>query len=315
MYTQKLIVILGPTSSGKTSLSLKLAKKFNGEIISADSRQVYQNLNIGSGKVSKHQQKIARHHLLDVVRPQKQYSVSQYQRDAKYAAAQITSRGKIPFLVGGTAFYIYSVIDDLAFPKVKPNPKLRKRLEIKSAPELFRLLKKLDPKRAKTIDKHNKRRLIRAIEIIKATGSPVPSLRKQGSNYDFLILGLNPKDIKARIAKNVRLRFKKGLLKEVQNLMNNGVSPKRLNEIGLTYKLAADFLTVHKNARPARRTRLGEAGGGSRKSEYTELADKIITAEQQYAGRQMTWFKRDKRINWITNQKQAEKYIIPFLRK
>ncbi|MDP4000719.1 MAG: tRNA (adenosine(37)-N6)-dimethylallyltransferase MiaA [bacterium] len=317
----KLVAILGPTSAGKTFLSLKLAKKFNGEIISADSRQVYKDLDIGSAKISKQEQSLVPHHLLDVISPKKRYSVAQYQQNAKSAAAQITSRGKLPFLVGGTAFYIYAVIDNLTIPKVKPNPKLRKQLEKKTAEELFRMLKKLDPERAKNIDVKNKRRLIRAIEIIKSTGLPVPSqhffplLQKQESilgkildqveeesDHGVLILGLNPKDNKARIAKNVKTRFKKGLLTEVQNLIIKGVSLKRLNEIGLTYKLVAEYLHVHKNAR-------------SRKNEYKELIDKVIKAEQQYARRQMTWFKRDSRIKWITTQKQAEKYITPFLRR
>ena len=184
---------MGPTSSGKSDLAIRLAKKFSGEIISADSRQIYRGMDIGTGKVpisrglrSKTLAKSSipakagiysggiRHHLLDIVSPKKQYTVSHFKRDMNSAVAQITSRGKIPFLVGGTAFYIYAAIDDWQIPEVKPNPKLRKLLQRRSPSQLFQMLKKLDPRRAKTVDSKNKARLIRALEIIKFTGKPIP---------------------------------------------------------------------------------------------------------------------------------------------
>lgn len=320
MNTPKLIVILGPTASGKSSLAIKLAKKFNGEIISADSRQVYKGLDVGSGKVTKTEQKAVRHHLLDIVSPKKQYTVAHFKRDIKRAIAQIMSKGKIPFLVGGTAFYIYAAIDDWQIPEVKPNPKLRKTLSKKSTSELFRILKMLDPKRARTIDRHNPVRLIRAIEMVKATGLPVPSLRKQGSYKSkipdqvrdgMLVLGLNPPDLKQRISKNVEQRFNRGLIKEVKKLLKSGVSAKRLKQIGLTYALVTNVLP---NGRPTRRTRFGEAGG-SAKTQYYELKQKIKTAEWRFAKRQMIWFKRDQRIYWVRNQKQTEILIKQFLNK
>ncbi len=166
----KLIVILGPTASGKSELAVKLAKKFNGEIISADSRQVYKGLNIGTGKITKKEMKGIGHHLLDVASPKRKFTVAQFQKLAFKKIREIQRRGKTPFLVGGTGFYIQSVVDNISIPEVTPNWKLRKALEKKNTEELFSMLKKLDPARAKTIDSKNPRRLTRAIEIASAEG-------------------------------------------------------------------------------------------------------------------------------------------------
>lgn len=329
MLRPKLIVILGPTSSGKSALGIKLAQKFNGEIISADSRQVYKGMDIGTGKIARDRAlKIKNlkfkippeyisggipHHLLDVVSPKKQFTVADYKQLLKSAIAQIRSKGKAPFLVGGTAFYIYAAIDNWQIPEVKPNPKLRRLLAKKTAGELFKILKKLDPRRAKTIEKQNPARLIRAIEIVKSTGQPVPLLEhsEQRGHSEFisesitldsgirrndrvLILGLNPPALKQRIAKSVDQRIKRGLLKEVKHMLSIGITFKRLKQIGLTYAIAADHL--------------------QKKLDLKQMAQKIKTAEWQYSRRQMTWFKRDQRIHWIKNQKQAEKLINIFLK-
>lgn len=302
----KLVVILGPTASGKSALAIKLAKKFNGEIISADSRQVYKGMDLGTGKVTKKEQRIVPHHLLDITSPKKQYSVARYQRDVKCAAAQITSRGKIPFLVGGTAFYIYAVIDDLKIPEVKPNLKLRRALAKKPTKELFIILKNLDPRRAKTIERKNRVRLIRAIEINVTTGKPVPispyspypPLSRAGSrDYSLLILGLDPPNLKKLIAVRVWQRFRQGLVSEVKKLLKSGISLKRLKQIGLTYSLAAEYIEQ-----------------GLPKNKLNELKQKIKITEWQFAKRQMTWFKRDHRIHWINNQLQAEAIIRKFLK-
>ena len=172
----KIIVILGPTASGKTALSITLAKRFNGEIISTDSRQVYKGLNIGSGKITKKEMKGIPHHLLDVANPKRKFTVAQFQTLALKKIQEIQNKGKIPFLVGGTGFYIQSVVDGIAIPEVKPNWKLRKKLDKKSVKELFLMLKKLDPRRAKNIDPKNPHRIIRAIEIVLSTNKPVPKI-------------------------------------------------------------------------------------------------------------------------------------------
>jgi tRNA dimethylallyltransferase len=292
----KTIVIVGPTSSGKSSLAIHLSKKFNGEIISADSRQVYKGMDIGSGKVSKMEQHLIPHHLLDVASPKKQFTVSQYKKLATKALKDIKKRGHVPFIVGGTAFYVYSLIDGWEIPNIKPNAKLRKELSKKSVDQLFKILKRLDPKRAKTIDPKNPARLIRAIEIVKTSGKPVPTSQlKQLPKSDVLILGVNKsaKDLSKAIDKRVDERLKKGMVSETKKLLKSGVSAKRLKQIGLTYGIIAEHL--------------------SGKISKRDLPNLIKTAEKQLAKRQMTWFKRDKRIDWIKSLKDAKQKIKLFL--
>src|SRR3989344_5362132 len=161
-----LIVILGPTTSGKTDLSMKLAKRFGGEIVSADSRQVYHRLNIGSGKITNKEMQGIPHYLLGVASPKRKFTVAHYQKLAMSAIKKIQAKGKIPLLVGGSGLYIQSVVDGIVIPEVKPNWKLRQQLEKKSVEELFLMLKNLDPLRSRNIDHKNPRRLIRAIEIV-----------------------------------------------------------------------------------------------------------------------------------------------------
>ncbi|MBP6884548.1 MAG: tRNA (adenosine(37)-N6)-dimethylallyltransferase MiaA, partial [Candidatus Pacebacteria bacterium] len=180
---EKLIIVAGPTSSGKTSYAIKLAKKIGGEVISADSRQVYKGLNLLSGKVTKKEMAGIPHHLLDITNPKKIFSVSDYQKLANKAIADILSRNKVPIICGGTGFYIDAIVYDRILPEVPPNKKLRAILEKKTIVELFKMLVKLDPARANTIDKDNPVRLIRAIEIAKALGS-VPKLSKPISKYE-----------------------------------------------------------------------------------------------------------------------------------
>ena len=287
MKDRKLVVILGPTASGKTDLSVKLAKKFNGEIISADSRQVYKGLNIGSGKITKSQMRGVPHHLLDVANPKKRFSVAQYQKLAFVAVKNIHAHNKIPFLVGGTGFYIQSIVDGIVIPKVKPNWKLRKKLEKMGIKELFLMLNKLDPVRAKNIDPKNPRRLIRAIEIVIATGKPVPPISSgptSGSsrgwtagNLQILQIGMkkSPEELKRLIHKRLQKR-KKAIITEVKRLHKNGLSWERLEELGLEYRYVAQYLQ----------------GDLSRE----EMIKKLQKEIEHFSKRQMTWFKRDKRI-------------------
>ena len=170
-FPQKIIVIVGPTSSGKSDLAVIIAKKFKGEIVSADSRQVYKGMDIGTGKITKKEMRGIPHHLIDVASPRQKYSVAKYKREAEKAIRDITNRGNIPIVCGGTGFYIQSIVDDIVFPEVKSNSNLRKKLSKLSPEELFLELKKIDENRAQKIDPHNPHRLIRAIEIATELGS------------------------------------------------------------------------------------------------------------------------------------------------
>src|SRR3990167_5278436 len=225
----RLIVIVGPTASGKTALSLKLAKKFNGEIISADSRAIYKGLDIGSAKPSKKERADIPHHLIDIVPPNQTLTLAQYKKLATAHLWDIERRTKVPFLVGGTALYIYSVIDNWLIPEVPPNKKLRAELEKQPTEKLYGALIKKDPKAKDFIDSKNKRRIIRALEIIAATGKPFSQQRTKGEPlFDTLILGIkkSPEETKKAIAKRTKQMLKAGLIAEVKNLLKKGYSPK-----------------------------------------------------------------------------------------
>lgn len=308
----KLIVILGPTASGKTELSIKLAlrlnsgqakKKFriNGvEIISADSRQVYKRMDIGTGKITKKEMAGIPHHLLDVANPKKRFSVAQYQKLALKAIENIQKKNKIPFLVGGTGFYIQSIVDGIVIPEVKPDWRLRKKLEKLTAEQLFKKLKKIDPKRAESIDKHNPRRLIRALEIVLKTGTAVPALScAEGQKFNILEIGIikSRDELKTLIHKRLIKRLENNaIINEVRTLHNppaGGLSWKRLEEFGLEYRFVAQYL--------------------QNKLSHQEMINNIQIESGHYAKRQMTWFKRDKRTHWVKDYKEANKLVKNFL--
>jgi len=277
---KKIIVILGPTASGKTDLAVKLAKKFGGEVVSADSRQVYKGMDIGTAKVTKKERQGIPHYLLDVASPKRRFTVTQYRNLASIAINKIFKREKLPILCGGTGFYIQAIVDGIIIPEVKPDWKLRKKLEKKSNKELYKILKKLDPKRARKIDKENPRRLIRAIEIVLKTKKPIPSFQKK-PKFSALFIGIrkSPEELK----KSIKIRFlkwlKQGLIKEVKNLRKIGFSWKKIEEFGIHYRVVAQYL--------------------QKKMDYKTMVENSLIEIQNYAKRQMTWFKRDRRIHWI----------------
>jgi tRNA dimethylallyltransferase len=290
----KLVVILGPTAAGKTDLSIKLAKKFNGEVISADSRQVYKGMDIGTGKITKKEMQGIPHYLLDVANPKKRFSAAQYQKLALKTIKNIQKKNKIPFLVGGTGFYIQSIVDGIIIPEVRPNWELRKKLEKLTTEQLFKRLKKLDPKRSETIDKKNPRRLIRALEIVLTTKKPIPILEKE-KRFDVLQIGItkSPEKLQKNIEKRLAKRLKNdAMIYEVKKL-HKSLSWKRLEEFGLEYRFVAQYL--------------------QNKITYQKMTDNIQKGSEHYAKRQMTWFKRDKRIHWIKNNKETEKLVVNFI--
>jgi tRNA dimethylallyltransferase len=283
---------LGPTASGKTDLSIKLAKKYSGAVVSADSRQVYKGMDIGSGKITKKEMKGIPHYLLDVANPKRKFSVAQYQKLALKAIKNIQAKGKLPILVGGTGFYIQSIVDGVVIPEVKPDWALRQKLEKIALSELVKRLTKLDPARAGAIDQNNPRRVIRALEIALKLGK-VPKITKQ-SLFNTLQIGVtkSQKELSKNIQKRLIKRLQKNaMINEVKKL-HKSLSWKRLEEFGLEYRAVAQYL--------------------QNKITYQEMISKIQLESEQYAKRQMTWFKRDKKIHWIKNQKQAERLIKNF---
>ena len=317
---KKLIVILGPTASGKSELAIKLAKKlapyqtegsgagFNGEIVSADSRQIYKEMDIGTGKITKKEMKSIPHYLLDVASPKRRFTVVQHRKLALKAINKIFEKGKVPILCGGTGFYIQAVVDGVVIPEVPPDWELRKKLEKKSVDELYKILKKLDPQRAKTIEKKNPRRLIRAIEIVMKTKKPVPPFKKQPIPYPVLMIGIKRDKkklqnlIKKRFLKWLKprtrinsVRGKQGLIEEVKRLHRSGISWKKIEDFGIHYRVVAQYL--------------------QNKMNYKEMIEKSIIELQNYAKRQMTWWKSDKRIIWVKNYKEAKKLVKEFLEK
>jgi len=241
--TKRIIVILGPTTSGKSNLAVRIARKFNGEIVSADSRQVYKGFDIGSGKVTKNEMMGIPHHLLSVANPKRKFTVAQYRKLALKAIEKIFENGKIPIICGGTGFYIQSIIDGIVIPKVKPDWKLRERLSKKTAEELFIWLRKIDPRRAKTIDPNNKRRLIRALEIVTTTKATVPLLQKKPLPFPVLLIGVKKTapELKRLIQTRLLKRIKQGMINEVERLKESGLSWKRLEELGLEYRYVSSI--------------------------------------------------------------------------
>lgn len=292
MKNKKIIVILGQTSTGKSDFAVEIAKIVDGEIISADSRQVYKGMDLGTGKITKKEMRGVPHHLLDVISPTKVFSVSDFQKLANIKIKEIFKINKVPIICGGTGFYIDTIIDGTILPKVPPNKKLREILDKKSTEQLFEILKKLDKQRALNIDKNNKVRLVRAIEIVKALGR-VPHLetvhRSDLWKYEVLKIGLTlpPEILKERIKNRLLIRLKKGMLKEMENLHKNGLSWKRMEALGLEYRYGALYL--------------------QEKISKEELIEKIQTKSWHYAKRQKTWWKRDQNIIWIDPTKKKDK--------
>lgn len=297
---QKVLVIVGPTASGKSSLAVRLAKKFNGEVVSADSRQVYKGLDIGTGKVTKREMAGIPHHMLDVVSPKRKFSAGDYVKATRKAIADIHSRGKLPIVAGGTAFYIDALLGRIELPNIPPNPELRKRLAGKSAAQLLTLLKKKDPKRARAMntpsERNNAVRLIRALEIAAAP-RPKNVLRSNlstnlpesdSSTWDVQWVGVSPSmtalDKKIRIRLFARIRA--GMIAEARSLKKNGVSYKRMRELGLEYRSLADLL--------------------EKKITKKEMMETLYAEIRRYARKQTGYWNRNTDIEWF-DPKDAKK--------
>lgn len=285
----KIIVILGQTATGKSDFAVEVARQFDGEVVSADSRQVYKGMDLGTGKVTKKEMRGIPHYMLDIVSPRnKTFSASDFQKLASKKIDEIIKKGKVPIICGGTGFYLDAIVNGNIFPEVPPNKKLRKELYSKSTIALFEYLQKIDPRRAKDIDPKNKVRLIRAIEIAKALGK-VPKINKNDSFFDVIKIGLifPNEELKQRIYTRLIKRMELGMLKEMENLHKSGVSWKKMESFGLEYRYSAFYLQGKINKE--------------------EMVEKLFSQIWHFAKRQKTWFKRDKNIIWINPSKKADR--------
>ncbi|MEK7629205.1 MAG: tRNA (adenosine(37)-N6)-dimethylallyltransferase MiaA [Patescibacteria group bacterium] len=293
----RVITILGITSSGKTSLAVELAKEFNGEIVSADSRQIYKEFNVGTAKPEgawengKFIYKGIAHYLIDEIDPTDDFTLSQYQKLATEKLKEIVSCGKTPFLVGGTPLYLKAVLENWNIPEVKPNLRLRQELEQKDILELFNALKEKDPEAALITGNANKRRIIRALEVIAETGEKFSNQRKIGEPvFDYLKIGIKieKEELVKRITERTKEMFKKGLAEEIKQLSEKyGWEITPMQSIG--YQEFKDETNLDK------------------------IESLIIQNTLAYTKRQTTWFKKDKNIVWITSPKEAEEKIKSFL--
>lgn len=275
----KIVSIIGPTASGKSDLAVELALKFGGEVISADSRQVYRGLDIISGKITPDEMKGVPHHLLDVASPMDVFDVIQYKELADRAIAEILGRGKLPILCGGTGYYIQAVVDNVILPEAPPNPALREELEKLPASKLFEKLKVLDPERAETIDAQNPRRLVRALEIIDALGK-VPA-RISNPQCETLTIGIETDSeiLRARIDARLRARVNAGMIEEARHLHTQGLTFERMESLGLECRYLARFL--------------------ENKITKDEMFEQLKMEIWHYAKRQLVWFKRERGVKWF----------------
>ncbi len=302
MNKPRVIAIVGPTSSGKTTLGIYLAQKLGGEVISADSRQVYKGLDIGTGKVTKKEMAGVRHHLLDVASPKRAFTASDFKKLGERTITMIYHSGKIPLVVGGTGLYADVLLGRILLPEVPPNKKLREQLERQTTKQLLFTLQKLDPERAQTIEPEHRRRLIRAIEIAKALGknpskaSAMSGLPASEVPYEVLWLGLNPGEavLNKKIIKRLHERFKSGMLREAKQLHAKWLSYKRMEELGLEYRSMARHLR-----------------GDITKEQMVEELERAIP---HYAKRQNRWFKRNPNIVWVSSKTEALRVAKNFLK-
>ncbi len=298
MEKPKIIVICGPTASGKTALSIELAKKTDGEIISSDSMQIYKHMDIGTAKPTKQEMQGIKHYLLDFVEPNKRYSVAEFKKDAENAIKEILSKGKMPIIVGGTGLYIDSLIYEIEYPNIEIDEKYREYLEEivkqQGLEQLYQKAKKIDPQAMEKISQNDKKRILRVLEIYHATGKTKTEQEKESKKnevkYDYRVFAINMEREKLyeRINKRVDIMIEKGLIQEVENLL------KKYSEFptamqGLGYKEVVEYLQ------------------GTLTKE--EMIEKIKQESRRYAKRQITWFRKNKQTIWLDGLETKEKNL------
>ena len=294
----KVIVICGPTASGKTALSIELAKKINGEIVSADSMQIYKDMDIGTAKPTKQEMGEIKHYLLDFVSPEDRYSVAQYKQDAKKAIKEIINKGKTPIIVGGTGLYVDSLIYEIEYNDIKLDEEYRKKLEKiaeeQGLEELYKKAVEIDPEAMKKISQNDKKRIMRVLEIYRSTGKTKTEQEKESRKnpveYDYRVFAINwdREILYQRINKRVDIMVEQGLIEEVKEILNKyDKFPTAMQ--GLGYKEVADYLN----------------------GIYTkeEMIEKIKLETRRYAKRQLTWFRKNKQTIWLDGTNDIQNNI------
>ena len=299
MNKPKVIVICGPTASGKTALSIELAKNINGEIVSSDSMQIYKDMNIGTAKPTQEEMQGIKHYLIDFVKPDKRYSVADFKKDAENAIKDIIEKGKVPIVVGGTGLYIDSLIYGIEYQDIKLDEQYRKKLEEIATQEnglkkLYDKAKEIDSLAIKKISPNDKKRIIRILEIYKATGKnktqQEEESRKNGIKYDYKVfaIGIEREKLYDRINKRVDIMIQQGLIEEVEELIQKYKEfPTAMQ--GLGYKEVVEYL--------------------QNKCTKEEMIEKIKMETRRYAKRQITWFKKNKQTIWIDGLKDKQDNI------
>lgn len=293
----KVIVIVGPTASGKTSTSIEIAKKLNGEIISADSMQIYKEMNIGTAKPSLEERDGVTHYLMDIVSPDELYNVTMYKKMAEEAIEEILAQGKLPIIVGGTGLYVSTLINGIEFSEVKEDTEYRNEMqalaESKGPNYLHDMLREVDPVAADNIDMNNVRRVIRALEIYKVTGKTKTQLDEESvkeTKYDYMVYGIEtPREkLYERINLRVDKMLEEGLIEEVKSLLEKYELSKTALQ-GLGYKEVKAYL--------------------EEQTTYDEMVETLKMETRRYAKRQLTWFRRESQIKWYSLDEITERIL------
>jgi tRNA dimethylallyltransferase len=285
---EKVIVIVGPTASGKSTLAIEIAKRFHGEVVSVDSRAVYSGFSVTTASVTQEEAQGIPHHLVGIWNVEEEHTVADFRIVGNLAVKNILSQDKLPILAGGTGFYLDALINENSFSEVPPNKKLREELASQSTEKLSAVIRERDPRRAKTLDHRNRARIIRALEIVDKLGN-VPEISPQKRRYDALIIGITLPDIELRERIRTRIVDRiNGMIEEIQK-EGERITQERANLLGFDFILTRKFL--------------------AHEFSHDELIQRLIFGDWQYSRRQMRWFKRYEDIEWFEPKAQEKIFL------